>query len=216
MGNWDDGDDNLIDRETRKHILNLRKQIDDDERQLFIESQTNPDIGLSHEQSTYYWSLSVRQYLRGIKRLWGDDISQVKNADNYWARYQRNGQEGLGTMQLIPPDKDGYQFSLVAVDKDSADIKRALHLPPEAELPEPATKTFAGLADVLYTPQFEHTWSVTVDPRNRKTITLQNARPVPKPILEETVEAADEFLQQSGLGFEITPTEIEVHEDEPI
>lgn len=215
MADWDD-DDNLIDRETRKHILNLRKQIDEDERRLFIESQTDPNIGLTHEQSTYYWSLSVRQYLRGIKRLWGDDISQVRNADRYWRHYERDEQQGLGAMQLTPPDTDQYQFSLVGTGADSADVKRALGLPPDADLPKPVGKQFEGLADVLYTPRFSHTWTVTVDPRNRETVTVQDAKPVPKPVLEETVEAADEFLQQSGLGFEITPTEIEAHEDEPI
>lgn len=210
---WDEDDDNLVDRETRKHILNLRKQIDEDERNLFIESRTDPNVEIGREQATLYWSMSVRQYLRGIKRLWGNDRSQIKNADVYWEEY---GEDGLGEMTLVPPDTEDYQFSLVGSDADHGAIKRELGLPASAELPQPRKRYFRGLADVLYTEAVSHTWTVTVDPRNHKTVSVQTARPITKAILEEAIEVADEFLQQSGLGFEITPTEIGVDEDEPI
>jgi hypothetical protein len=62
-------EEGLVDKKTKEHILNLRVQIDEDERELFVNKATDPDQALSYVQATQYWSVSVRQYLRGIKRL---------------------------------------------------------------------------------------------------------------------------------------------------
>lgn len=193
----DDEGTRLVDRRTRQHILDLRERIDEAEWELFAEARTNPDINLARDESTLYYGMAVRQYLRGIKRLWSEDVDQVQNANHYWEEYE------LGAMQLVPPDTEHYDFSLIAQYDDDQQCRRALGLPRGAELPQPHPVPFNGLASVLYNEVVSHNWSVTIDRKERKTVPIQTTRPVAKPILDETVEVADEFLQQSGLGFEL-------------
>lgn len=197
----DEGD---VDRQTKQQILSLRKQVDDDERALYIEHMSNPESNLTIPEANQYWAISVRQYLRGIKRLWTDvDNTPIRNVEKYWEELN------IGSERLVPPDKDGYQFSLLDQHKqyDDTTLRRRLDLPRTADLPRPIVKRFQGLKSVLKTNRIEHTWVVKTDatgpPPEHDYVQLEVVRPVPKHILENAVEAADSFLQQAGLGFEV-------------
>jgi len=196
-----DDDEGYVDRQVKDHILNLRRQIDDDERRLYAERRADPTDSISVAEANHFWGLSIRQYLRGIKRLWGDDDTDVKGVDDYWDTVR------LGRVTLTPPDKDGYPFSKVAQARDasSIDMKRQLGVPLTAELPEPKTTEFYGLRSVLDENRIRERWEVTVEADGpamaHQTILLTREIPVPKHILENAVEAADNFLQQAGLGF---------------
>jgi hypothetical protein len=197
----DEGD---VDRQTKQQILTLRKQVDDDERALYIEHMSDPESNLSVPEANQYWAISVRQYLRGIKRLWTDaDQTPIRNVTQYWEQLP------IGKERLVPPDKDGYEFSLLDHHTEYSDsaLRRQLGLPRNADLPRPVVKQFEGLRSILKTNRIQHTWLVKVDdtgpPPEHEHVRLEVVRPVPKHILENAVEAADSFLQQAGLGFEV-------------
>lgn len=195
-------DEGLVDRKTKEQILSLRQQVDEDERALYINRMSDPEYNVTPEQANQYWGISVRQYLRGIKRLWSDGgTSEIRNVHEYWE------EEPIGSETLIPPDTRQHQFSLVAYsDASEGELRKHLGLPREAELPTPHTVTFNGLRSVLATNRIEHTWVVKTDtsgpPPRHESVRLQVEEPIPKHILENAVEAADNFLQQAGLGFE--------------
>lgn len=199
-------EEGLVDRKTKNHILDLRKQIDVDERELFVEKATNPDIQLNPRQATQFWAVSIKQYLRGIKRLWHQDddanngISQV---DYYW----QEKQIGDG-YTLVPPDKDGYEFSIIAYPEvNPQGVRRQLNLPRDATVPEPVEVELHGLDDILNREMISHRWHVYVDKRGApptwSEVTLVNEQPLPKDLLEDAIEVADDFLQQAGIGFDI-------------
>lgn len=199
-----DDEDGVVDKKTKEQILTLRKQVDDDERMLYVERMSDPQNSLSVAEANEYWGISVRQYLRGIKRLWNDkgDI-HIKNVDHYWKQVE------LGTEKLVPPDKAGYPFSVVdkADDYSPAELKQYLGLPRRATLPEPQIARFLGLSSVLNESRLTHQWVVKTSmegpPPMHETVTLSVEMPVPKHILENAVEAADNFLQQAGVGFDV-------------
>ena len=197
-------EEGVVDRKTKEHILNLRTQVDEDERTLYVERASDPQYNLTVAEANQYWGISVRQYLRGIKRLWGTDpnVDGVRNVSKFWQ------EKKIGEETLVPPDKDGYQFSLVVNGEiEEQELKQRLGLPKKCELPEPYTVTFHGLNSILSQNRIENTWVVKTDmtgpPPEHESVVLHRVHPLPKHLLENAVEAADNFLQQAGLGFEI-------------
>lgn len=199
-------EEGLVDRKTKGHILDLRRQIDEDERRLFIELEANPQSGINHIEATQYWAVTVKQYLRSIKRLWGstkdDEDHNVKGVREYWE------EKKIGTVELPPPDKNGYQFSLCANEElGDEQLRRNLDLPRGTEIPRPVERDFFGLSSILEGDTVEHTWRVWVQKEgarpNWEDEILYQARPLPKGLLEKSVEEADNFLQQAGIGFDI-------------
>ncbi|MFB6198900.1 MAG: hypothetical protein ABEI52_11650 [Halobacteriaceae archaeon] len=194
-------EEGLVDTETKKQILNLRAQIDDDERELYVEKITQGMI--DRHQANHFWSVSIRQYLRGIKRLWNDEAqgtSKIRNVERFWSEKE------IGSYTLYPPDKDGYEFSIVAQGLQPQEIRRQLELPRQAEIPEPHEIEFKGLDSILTTQIIYKRWDVLVSaegpPSEHEYVTLEQEIPIPKPILERAIETADNFLQQAGIGFE--------------
>lgn len=197
-------EDGVVDREVKKHVLSLRRQVDDDERSIYVEMVSDPAYDLTVDSANEFWGISVRQYLRGIKRLWGkEEKTDVRNVEKYWKKVN------LGTEKLIPHDYAGYQFSLVAhADQyNDNELKRAIGLPRKADLPKPKKEEFKGLNSILSQNRIEASWVVqtkmTGPPPEHQSVTLHVEEPIPKHILENAVEAADTFLQQAGLGFEV-------------
>jgi hypothetical protein len=147
--------------------------------------------------------VSVRQYLRSIKRLWlSDGQPTVDGVEKYWQEVV------LGSETIVPPDRDDYPFSRVAVsDEDPKTLKRRLGLPWSASVPKPKTVTFEGLQSVLSQSRLAASWRVKVDdtgpPPDHEYVQLSIEQPVPKHILENAIEAADNFLQGAGVGFDI-------------
>lgn len=197
-------EEGVVDRKVKEQVLDLRSQIDEDERAIYVEMLSDPARSFTISDANRFWGVSVRQYLRGIKRLWGNtDATRVRSVGDYWQEMH------LGTETLNPPDKGGYQFSLAAhLDTHPPDeLKRAIGLPKRAELPKPEVVEFHGLDSILSQNRIEHTWVVKTDvsgpPPEHESVHLQVAEPIPKHILENAVEAADNFLQQAGLGFDV-------------
>lgn len=201
-------EENSVDQKLKNQVLKLRQSVDEDERRLYVDRLRDPEMQYTRQAANQDWALSIRQYLRSMKRLW-DDRGDISGVGYYWAGDKNAAGERLqlGSVELTPPDTQDRQFSMVAhKDADPRELRRALRLPRGVELPEPYIRPFVGLSDVLNNKVVEKAWTVTVDdtgpPRAHETRVLPAAKPVPKHILEATVEAADAFLQQAGLGFE--------------
>lgn len=197
-------DEEIVDRKTKNQILNLREHVDESERALYVERMSDPDYQLSITDANQYWGLIIRQYLRGIKRLWGEpDELPIKNVTKYWEEIE------IGREVLVPPDQAGIQFSMMAnhEEYDESQLRQYLGLPRGASLPYPQPAVFRGLASVLNTNRIEHRWVVETNmegpPPQHEHVTLSVSMPIPKHILENAVEAADTFLQQAGMGFEV-------------
>jgi len=203
-------DEGSVDEKVKTEILNLRKQVNEDERQLYINLMTDPETNLSTPQANYYWGISVRQYLRSVKRLWDDEEVEesqdtaLNNVKKYWQELV------IGEETLYPPDTDGYQFSLMrhAERYDDKTLKREIGIPANADLPQPYTETFQGLSSVLNANRISRTWIVKTKvrgpPSEHETVTPQAVKPVPKHVLENAIEAADNFLQSVGIGLDIS------------
>jgi len=187
-------------QQLKSSVLKLRQTVDDDERRIYTEKLRDPELrNYSRADANQDWALSVRQYLRAVKRLW-DDGKPVSGVSEYWR------EKNLGSVELAPPDKGGYKFSAVVQDAPPSQLRRFIGLPRGVDLPEPYEYTFRGLKDILNTRIVQQSWTVTVDnsgpPPLHERVTLQSANVIPKPVLENAVEATDAFLQQAGLGFE--------------
>lgn len=194
-------EENGVDQQLKQQVLKLRETVDEDERALYVDRVRDREQHYTRTNANQDWALSIRQYLRSIKRLW-DNEGDIAGVQEYWQELP------IGTVELAPPDAEGYQFSLVA-SRDAvsqSEMRRAIGLPRGADIPTVYREQFNGLSSVLNTRVVEHTWSITVDasgpPPSHRRVTVQAARPVPKHILENALEAADAFLQQAGLGFE--------------
>lgn len=197
-------EEGLVDKRTKQHILNLRVSVDNDERELFVNWPKENPRSFSEMQAVQQWSISVKQYLRGIKRLWHQEnpSNEVRNVEYYWREKE------IATYELVPPDKDGYRFSLIGVPNMTAqDVRTELALPRDADVPEPQTVTIKGLQDVLDRQSIGHTWSLYVEKNgarpNWEQMILTREMPLPKELLSQAVEVADDFLQQAGIGFKI-------------
>jgi len=199
-------DEGIVDRKTKQDIQNLRTQINVDERELFVNKTSDPESPVTYHMALEYWAVSVRQYIRGIKRLWGDsdhgDKSRVKNVDYYWREKE------IGSVTLTPPDRDGYDFSMIAhPEMTETDVRRRLDLPHGEDIPQPVEKTFNGLESILHERGVEYSWYLYTEksgaPPNWEEMTLHVEGPIPKHILEQAIEVADAFLQQAGIGFKI-------------
>lgn len=193
-------DENGVDQQLKNQVLQIRQMVDQDERKLYVDMLRDPDLPhYSRTEANQDWRLSVCQYLRAIKRLW-DDAEQISGVPEYWRQIK------LGTVTLVPPDTDEYQFSAVTQDAPPAELRRYIGLPRGVDLPEPHVYTFNGLKDILNTRIISQQWTITVDnsgpPPAHKRVTVQDAKVIRKAVLENAVEAADAFLQQAGLGFE--------------
>lgn len=197
-------DEGLVDKRTKQHILSLRREVDNDERELFVNKFTDPEADISYAEAVQHWSVSVKQYLRAIKRLWNDggDQHHIKNVEHYWNSVK------IYEQTLTPPDKGGYRFSLIGQPGiSSEDVRRMLGLPSDVTVPQPQTVTITGLQEVLERQRIGHTWTVYIDksgpPPAWEQLVLQQEQPLPKELLERAVEVAQDFLQQAGIGFKI-------------
>lgn len=201
-----DHGENLVDEKIKKQVLELRSVVDDDERRIYVDRlRTDPQY--TRAEANQDWGVSVRQYLRAIKRLWPDEEDvPIAKEDYYWKRVPLSQNE-----YLYPHDKNGFRFSLVQHTERFAterDLRNAIGLGPRGDIPEPYSITFKGLSSILNQNRIEHTWLITTHkqgpPPAHNIETVEQSMPIPKHILENAVEAADNFLQQAGLGFDVS------------
>lgn len=194
-------EENYTDKKIKQRILNTRDMLNEAKFELFAGRLTEPDVEVSQQQALFAWGDLVRSYLRDLGVL-------LYHEDLPGAEYYREKVE-IGEIQIIPPDKDDYQFSLVAQGQLSAEeLRRHFGLGRGAELPQPRTRQLRGLASVIeMEPVIEEHWAVSLNPReappNRDILRLSKAKPVPRHIYENALVQADQFLQEAGIGLDI-------------
>lgn len=191
-------EEGTVDRKIKNRILDARARVDEREDILFTQPIVDPELNLNRVDATRAWGNTVRQFIRSIEPLLRSD--DIKNSEYYYAEVI------LGRETLVPPDSDKYQFSKFANEEISdKHLKRDMGLPPSFEPPEPVTVEFTGLGDILRQEMLHHKWTVDVADKGRPAIKeLSVETPVPKFVYENAVRAADQFLQQAGVGMDIS------------
>jgi len=124
--------------------------------------------------------------------------------EEYWRQKQ------LGRDTVVPPDKDGVRWSLVSdAELSDAELRRALGVSPDVDLPEVRSHPIMGLRDVVNTdPVVSASWRVHVGgrtPVDREVVVLERQQPLDKSLYEDAVRAADRFLFDMGIGVHVEP-----------
>lgn len=193
-------EEEYVDKRIKKRILDAREQVDEMEQALFDEELLMTDVEIPHSQKAVAWGNTVRRFLRNIEVILVR--MDIPEAEQYLEHVE------LGSVELVPPDKDGYAFSNVAhPDLDDQDVKRMLNLPPTVDLPHVQRRSFEGLRSVIESDAvLTGSWLVRVsdgNPATRDVLELHTQRPVPKSLYEDAVRAADRFLFDAGVGLNI-------------
>jgi hypothetical protein len=195
-------DENYTDKKVKQRIQNTRQMVKNAEHELFSKRLVEPDVEYSKLDALLAWGDFVRSYIRDLSVL-------LNHPDMDGADYFREQVE-LGTIHLIPPDKDGYQFSQIAYDGiEEEDLLLEFDgFSRAAELPRPKTRTITGLMDLAERePVVEARWLVTKNPRdarpNQETVMLETQRPIPRKVYGKALSEADQFLQNCGIGLDI-------------
>jgi len=198
-------DEEYTDKKIKQRILNHRELLNDTQHQLYSARLVEPDVSYSEFDALLSWGNLVRSYIRDLSLLLNNDqLAQ--------AQYFREGVD-LGRVTIVPPEKDGYDFSLVAQDiDDDMLIRRWDGFQRGANLPEPKQIPFTGLHSIIeHDRAVEAHWTVVKNPRasrpNQEVITLHSQQPIPKRVYEKALMAADEFLQQCGIGLDINASD---------
>lgn len=206
-------EEGTVDAAVKQRLINARERVDKAEDQVFVNAETDPQLQLSREDQVIVWSTTVKQYLRSIEPLLRSD--DVTAATEY---YRENK---IGTVRLVPPQTDGIPFDYAATTDDPpAQVRRRLGLPRGVELPDPKREPFVGLKSVIEAPKvITARWRICVDdtgpPPTHEYVTPQVRKPVPKWVYEDALRAADQFLQQAGIGLELGTPEVDEREKEP-
>lgn len=201
-----------VDSLVKQRILDSREAVNTNENILFTERVISPDVQVSRARATIAWGHSVRRYIRDAEVLLRND--RIPENEEYYNDVE------LGTMQLIPPDKDGYQFSLFASEKlDDKRLKKRLGLPFNCDPPKPKTFDFTGLLSILQAGDVvSHNWEVYTQKEgargNWKVKRLEATQPIRKDIYDRAVRATDQFLQGAGIGIRTGMPEVDA-EAEP-
>lgn len=192
-----------VSNEHKQAIIKARNRIDEREDAMFTGPLIDPAIGdgISDRQRVKAMGRTIRMLIRRLRPLLVRDT--VEGAEEYAQKVQ------LGSVSLLPPDKDGIPFSdLAHGDIDEKAFRQAYNLPREAELPEPKQVTFTGLLSILQAPdEITQTWRVKTDTQRGQrlddVLTLRVSRPIPMHILENAVMACDDFMQEAGIGVKL-------------
>lgn len=195
-------DEQYTDKKIKARILNAREMLNDAQHELYSARLVEPEVQYSELDALLAWGNLVRSYIRDLSIL-------LNNNDLRQAKHYRE-EVVLGRVQLIPPDQHGYEFSKIAYDgiKEEDLIREFEGFKRGADIPKPKERTFKGLMSLVEAESIiEEHWSVTRNPMeagpNQERMTLQTQQPIPKYVYERALMAADEFLQQSGIGLEI-------------
>jgi len=189
-----------VDKALKKRIIKARERVDETELALYRDAAIEPDINLGRVEKIHIYATTVKQFLRRIEPLLR--VKDVPNNTEYYKEVE------IGEVDLVPPDTDGYQFSLIGhSDRSDKELRRMLGLPRGVDLPEKRTVTFQGLQRIIEEdPILQYRWEVCVQKsgarRNWDYIYPAVQRPVPKNIYEDAVRRADMFLQNAGIGLD--------------
>lgn len=190
-----------VNQKHKEQILLARNRIDEREDAMFTGPLIDPAIGegITHHERVKAMGRTVRMLIRRLRPLLVRET--VEGAEEYAEAVE------LGSMTLYPPDSDGIPFSaLVHDDIDGKPFRRQYGLPKGVDLPRPVGKDFNGLLSLLGVPdEIAYEWRVKTKTGKRvgpdDIIVLQEAQPIPMHILERGVMAADDFMQEAGIGL---------------
>ena len=195
-------EEEYTDKRIKKRIMDARDSLNEVKKQLFTGRLLEPEVQISQAEAVIAWADLVRSYIRDLGVLLNHP--DIPNAD-----YYRNEVE-IGSVSLIPPDKDGRQFSLIAYEGVSEDeLKRNIAgFDRNATLPRPRRRDFRGLMSIVeQEPVISEQWLVVMNPTqvgpNQEQIVLEREQPVPREIYEKAIVESDQFLQQAGIGLDI-------------
>lgn len=207
------------DKKIKKRILNTRELLIHTKNKLETERLVEPEVDYSEFEAFAAWANLVQSYLYELGIL-------LNNEDVPRAKHYRDNLD-LGTVQIIPENTDGIPFStIVYEDIDAEDIiHQSRRLQRGCELPEPVTVAIEGLMDVAETDLvIERQWVVTANPQaarpNQDRITVVGRQPVPEKVFQKALVKSDLFLQNAGIGLDLSDSGVpdfgfeEVHEDE--
>jgi len=198
-------DEEYVAKRIKKRILDSRDRVDQREDLLFAGRVLDPEVDIPEHRAVRAFGKTVQQFVRNIRVL----LTSFPEGDGQ--RYFE--QTDLGHVTLYPPNTDSYQFGDAArSSRPPEEVKKDLGLPREASLPEPSTVTFDGLKSILeHDPVLRQRWSVQVSTghgrESAEYVTVHAQQVVPKHIYDAAVEAADEFLNNIGMGVDIDPGE---------
>lgn len=189
-----------VDKALKRAIIRARDRVDETELALYRDATIEPDVNLNEFQKVHIYATTVKQFLRRI-----EPILRTKDVPGN-AEYYRDIE--IGTVMLVPPDTDGYPFSMAAEsDRSDKELRRRLGLPRGIDLPAPEPVEFKGLQSVIERDAVVgHRWEVCVSREGAKPnweyVYPSVQQPVPKQIYENAVRQADRFLQGAGVGIE--------------
>lgn len=195
-------DENYTDKKVKQRIQNTRQMVKNAEHELFSKRLVDPEVQYSQLDALLAWGDFVRSYLH--------DLSVLLNHPDMEQSQHYRDEVDLGTITLVPPDKNGYEFSQIAyegVDEEDL-LLRFNGFDRSADLPKPKVRKIRGLLGLAERdPVVEARWLVTKNPRaarpNQETMTLQAQRPIPRKTYRKALSEADQFLQTCGIGLDI-------------
>jgi len=207
------------DKKIKKRILNTRELLVHTKNRLETERLVEPEVEYSEFEAFAAWANLVQSYLYELGILLNNE--EVPDAEHYRDELE------LGSIRIIPEDTDGIPFSNIIYDGVDAEdiIHQSSRLQRGCELPEPVTVAFDGLMAVAETDLvIERQWVVTANPQaavpNQDRITVVGRQPVPEKVFQNALVESDQFLQQAGIGLDLSDSGVpefgfeEVHEDE--
>lgn len=207
------------DKKIKKRILNTRELLVHTKNRLETERLVEPEVEYSEFEAFAAWANLVQSYLYELGILLNN--KDVPDADHY------REELGLGRLRIVPEDTDGIPFSNIIYEGVDAEdiIHQSSRLQRGCQLPEPVTVAFEGLMDVAETDLvIEQQWVVTANPQaavpNQDRITVVGRQPVPEKVFQNALVESDQFLQNAGIGLDLSDSGVpefgfeEVHEDE--
>jgi len=199
-------DEEYTDKKIKQRLLNTRELLVTTKNRLETERLVEPDVQYSEFEAFAAWAGMVQSYLHELGILLNhDDIPQA----DYYAN-----QIDLGKVWIVPEDTAGIPFSNIQYDDvDPEDIVyESAELQRGADVPEPEKVPFQGLNAVAKTEiVLERRWTVLKNPMeakpNQERITVVGREPVPKHLFQEALVQSDQFLQNCGIGLDISASD---------
>lgn len=196
-------EENYSDQKIKERIHKSRTQLTEARNRLETARLIEPSVEYSEFQANVAWGKLVQSYIR--------DLSILLNNENVPdSKYYRDDVE-LGYLTFVPQDVDGIPFSdIVYENVEQRDIVRSsTKLQRGAEIPKPDHIKFTGLLDLCqYDIVLEKQWSVVANPNaagpNKTRIQTSDRKPIPQSVFKQALMEADEFLQGSGLGLDMS------------
>ncbi|MGK7371316.1 MAG: hypothetical protein ACNS64_13985 [Candidatus Halalkalibacterium sp. M3_1C_030] len=196
-------EEQYADKKIKQRILNAREQLNDAQHELWSARLVEPDVDYTEIEALMAWGNLVRSYIRDLSVLLkNDDVPESK-------RFRE--EIDLGQVRLVPQDTKHYQFSKIAYDEYTPNhLRQEFGFGNSADIPEPEVIKFTGLQDLIEQENYvERRWVVVKNPKapkpQQELIETGDRKPIPKRVYERALMAADEFLQNAGIGLDLSP-----------